>query len=62
MPEALTSATLKKGLRRICVQMEASAAELNELDGALGDGDLGITMVRGCRDIEAEVDTYPDDV
>jgi dihydroxyacetone kinase-like protein len=62
MPEALTAATLKKGLRRICVQMEASAAELNELDGALGDGDLGITMVRGCRAIEAEVDTYPDDV
>jgi phosphoenolpyruvate---glycerone phosphotransferase subunit DhaL len=62
MPEGLTAATLKKGLRRICLQMEASAAELNELDGALGDGDLGITMVRGCRAIEAEIDTHTDDV
>lgn len=62
MPEGLTAAVLKEALRRISVRMEDSAAELNELDGTLGDGDLGITMVRGCRAISVEIDTYPDDV
>ncbi len=42
--------------------MEASSAELNALDGALGDGDLGVTMVRGMRAILADVDAFPDDL
>ncbi|SVE58725.1 uncharacterized protein METZ01_LOCUS511579, partial [marine metagenome] len=29
--------------------METSADELNTIDGQLGDGDLGVTLVRGAR-------------
>jgi dihydroxyacetone kinase-like protein len=61
MPDGLTATALKEALRKISVRMESAAGELNELDGTLGDGDLGITMVRGCRAIDAEIDAYPDD-
>jgi dihydroxyacetone kinase-like protein len=53
---------LKAGLSRIAAGMEASSAELNALDGALGDGDLGVTMVRGMRAIQVEADAFPDDL
>lgn len=62
MAGGLTVAALRTGLERIAAGMEASAVELNELDGALGDGDLGVTMVRGMRAILAEADSFPDDL
>jgi len=42
--------------------MEASADELNTLDGRLGDGDLGVTMVRGLRGLMEIKDDLPDDL
>jgi dihydroxyacetone kinase-like protein len=42
--------------------MEACADELNALDGQLGDGDLGVTMVRGARAVAAELPQLPEDV
>ena len=42
--------------------MEESADELNAADGLLGDGDLGITMVRGFREIIRVRDSLPEDV
>lgn len=59
---ALTTAALRDGLARIAAQMEASADELNALDGKLGDGDLGVTMVRGGRLVTEAMAELPDDV
>lgn len=38
------------------------AAELRELDAALGDGDLGITVGAGAEAVRAAVESLPDDV
>ena len=61
-PAGLTVDVLKDGLKRVAAKMDAMADELNALDGALGDGDLGVTMVRGGRAIVGELDAFPDDV
>ena len=62
MPDGLTTAVLRAGIQRIAATMEACADELNQLDGALGDGDLGVTMVRGVRGVAEELPHLPDDV
>jgi len=60
--ESLTSQVLARGLERIALKLEACADELNELDGALGDGDLGVTLVRGARSVMLEQSNLPVDV
>lgn len=55
----LTQIGLIKGLQAISDHMEAVASSLNELDGQLGDGDLGVTMVRGGREVKAVLDDLP---
>jgi len=62
MPEGLTTTALREGMMRIAAKMEASSDELNRLDGLLGDGDLGVTMVRGVRGLVEELPNLPDDV
>jgi len=42
--------------------MEASMEELNTRDGAVGDGDLGVTMSRGAREVMEQAADLPDDV
>lgn len=42
--------------------MDACAEELNALDGKLGDGDLGVTLQRGARDLRAVLDDPQDDL
>ena len=59
---ALTTAALRWGLGRIAAHMEAVAAQLNEADGKIGDGDLGVTMVRGGRQLTEALPDLPDDV
>lgn len=59
---ALDTPTLRHGLALIAAKMEASADELNTVDGALGDGDLGVTMTRGMREIMKVAGDLPDDV
>jgi len=59
---SLDTATLRVGLARIARQMEKSADELNAADGKLGDGDLGVTMTRGMREISKIINDLPDDV
>ncbi len=56
----LTSAALKAGLERLAARMPAAAADLNAADGALGDGDLGVTLENGTRAM-AEA-TLPEDL
>ena len=59
---ALTTESLKAGLTRIAAAMEDAADELNTADGKLGDGDLGVTMVRGCRLVMEALPELPEDV
>ena len=58
----ITTDSIKTAITRIAQLMEESADELNAADGLLGDGDLGITMVRGFREIIEVRDSLPDDV
>jgi dihydroxyacetone kinase-like protein len=62
MADELTTPILRQALDRIAQHMEACAEELNTLDAQLGDGDLGVTMTRGCRAISAELLNLPDDL
>ena len=58
----ITTDSIKTAVTKIAQLMEESADELNAADGLLGDGDLGITMVRGFREIIGVRDSFPDDV
>ena len=58
----ITTDSIKTAAPKIAQLMEESADELNAADGLVGDGDLGITMVRGFREILVVRDSLPDDV
>lgn len=51
---------LKAALARWADAMKKAAAELNELDGRLGDGDLGATLERCATNIEQALPAMPD--
>jgi dihydroxyacetone kinase-like protein len=59
---SLTVPVLSAGLARIAAHMEGAADALNTIDGQLGDGDLGVTMQRGSREITKALPTLPADV
>ncbi len=56
----LTSNDLHAAALRLATAAEGAQDELNGLDGALGDGDLGITVSTGWREVANE--TLPEDV
>lgn len=62
MPTSLNTPVLRHALARIAAKMESCSDELNALDAQLGDGDLGVTMVRGTRAVESELPDLPGDV
>jgi len=62
MSTRLTTPILCEAMTRVVAKLEACADELNALDAALGDGDLGVTMVRGGRSVLAELPNFPEDV
>jgi dihydroxyacetone kinase-like protein len=62
MSPGITNDVLRAALARLAAKMESCSDELNALDGQLGDGDLGVTMVRGTRAVAAELAGLPDDV
>ena len=47
--------SVREALGRWCDAMEAAAPELNELDGRLGDGDLGTTLSRCAANVREEL-------
>lgn len=53
-------AALQAAVGRLADAMAREASALNEIDGALGDGDLGITMSRGSAACAALGDLPPD--
>ncbi|MEL6819021.1 MAG: dihydroxyacetone kinase subunit L [Pseudomonadota bacterium] len=58
----ITKAALIAAIDRVAAAMERDFDELNTADGALGDGDLGVTMTRGMRAIKDMKDELPDDL
>jgi dihydroxyacetone kinase-like protein len=62
MGNGLTTDILRESLGRMIAKLEACADELNALDAVLGDGDLGVTMVRGAKSVQSELANLPDDV
>jgi dihydroxyacetone kinase-like protein len=53
----ITEARLKATIAAVCETIAAHAAELTELDSAIGDGDHGANMKRGFDAVAAELDT-----
>ncbi len=52
---------LRAAAERLRDAMEAEADALNAADGALGDGDLGVTMRRGSRAVAERAGEMPED-
>ncbi|MGE5618279.1 MAG: dihydroxyacetone kinase subunit L [Sphingomonadaceae bacterium] len=49
MGESLNRRQFLEMIGHVLDRLESSAEELNRLDAAVGDGDLGVTMTLGCR-------------
>jgi len=58
----LTSEAIRQAIPRLTAYLESCADDLSARDGALGDGDLGVTLVRGFRSVTEHVDDFPEDV
>ena len=58
--EVITVGDLVSAIGRVAEAMDLAAAELNAADGALGDGDIGITVSRGFA--EAANAEFPEDI
>ena len=58
----LTTDVLRLAIHRLAAQAESCAGELSALDGALGDGDLGVTLVRGLRSVAEQAESLPPDL
>jgi len=59
--EKITKATLKTILKNIMDVMEEEKQFLIELDGSMGDGDLGLTMCSGFQAVYKEIDNIEDE-
>ncbi len=59
---SLTTRDLQAAITRIQAGIAPVGAELNELDGKLGDGDLGVTLINGFKNISDASDGLPEDV
>jgi len=62
MTTMLTSNSIRWAIGSLKEKMDGAASELNELDGALGDGDLGVTLSQGFRHLQEDAPNLPDDV
>jgi dihydroxyacetone kinase-like protein len=58
----LTVQHLRAAITRLTAAMEREFDALNTADGALGDGDLGVTLTRGMRAISELSSGLPDDL
>ena len=58
----LTVTDLRGAIIRLTAAMERDFEALNAADGALGDGDLGVTLTRGMRAISDLAPGLPDDL
>lgn len=58
----LTSDNVRAAINAIHARMEVIGPELNELDGKIGDGDLGVTLVNGFNNMQQVAEGLPADV
>lgn len=58
----LTVADLRGAIDRLVVAMARDFDALNTADGALGDGDLGVTLTRGTKAMREAAPTLPEDL
>ena len=58
----MDTAHLRDALFRWSTAMEQAAPELNQLDGELGDGDLGVTLSKCAQNVRAALPQAPDTV
>ena len=56
----LTVSELREGFVKVIAKLEETADELNALDAILGDGDLGVSLVRGGRSLLDELPNLPE--
>ena len=59
---AIDKAALVGAIERLKAAADRDFTALNEADGALGDGDLGITLQRGMQLVAEKTDELPDDL
>jgi dihydroxyacetone kinase-like protein len=62
MAAELTTESIRRAIGRLKEKMDSCAGELNELDGALGDGDLGVTLTRAAGRLVEDLPNLPEDV
>ncbi|WP_213766408.1 dihydroxyacetone kinase subunit L [Caballeronia sp. dw_19] len=55
----ITVGATDHALRRWADAMDSAAPELNRLDGQLGDGDLGVTLVKSAAAVRTALDAGP---
>jgi len=58
----ISTKSLQSAIKLLAQAMEEAADELNTVDGLLGDGDLGVTMIRGFRQILEDLESMPEDI
>ena len=58
----LTRGSLEHAITRVLATLETDHGRLNELDGQLGDGDLGITLIKAFRALDGLRETLPEDL
>ena len=49
---AMTTGTLRQAIERILASLQTEAEHLTSLDGQIGDGDLGITLLKAFRELD----------
>jgi phosphoenolpyruvate---glycerone phosphotransferase subunit DhaL len=59
---AIDRAAILDAIGRLAAAMDRDFEALNAADGALGDGDLGVTMTRGMRMVQDGAADLPDDL
>jgi dihydroxyacetone kinase-like protein len=62
MSDQLTTSSIVWALNRVKESLPAHADELNALDGALGDGDLGVTLSRAAERLQSDSPETANDV
>jgi dihydroxyacetone kinase-like protein len=59
---ALTVQSLRTGIGKVRAVLETEYVALSELDGKLGDGDLGLTLVKAFRQLDDVAPSLEDDL
>jgi len=59
---AFTTENLRTSIVRIKDRIDPIGDEMNTLDGRLGDGDLGVTLVNGFRNMSEATEAMPEDL